>query len=482
MIKKTTITSFLRNNPFAKNVSVLVGGTASAQLLTMLAAPLLTRLYTPEDFGVLAVYSALLAFYSIVSSLRYELAIPIQENSREAKNILVLCLAVVLIMTLLSGLMVSISGSYLARILGVPELDRFFWLLPVGVFLAGSYNVFHYWAIRSRDFASIAQTNIFQSVTTILLQIGGAMFGAVSLVVGQAGGQGAGILRLAKPVLRQQQIFDWCPSEIWQAAKKHYRFPLFSTWSALFNTAGTQIPPVMFSVLFGSSAAGLYALAHRVLSVPISVLGGAVGNVFLSKAADAIRSREISSLIESIHRNLSEVSLPFILLLMLAAPEIFAFLFGESWRLAGTIAAWLAPFLYIQFITSPISTLHTVVGKQAKGMLLHGVLLFVRVLSIMIGAIYGDLLLSVALFSLSSAVCWLAFLLWLLRLAGCDPLKVFARVTIKALSSSVVVLSPLFLIYAFNNELTVVLLSFFLFVLFYFARLFLLFRPYLVKC
>ncbi|MTI76250.1 MAG: lipopolysaccharide biosynthesis protein [Marinobacter sp.] len=451
-----------RGNTFAGNVGVLVGGTASAQILILASAPLLTRLYTPEDFGVLAVYAALLAFYSIISSLRYELAIPIQESNKDAVPIVILCLIIVLIMTAISAFMIVLIGEKLAGVLGAEGLSGYFWLLPVGIFLSGVYNVFHYWAIRTRNFSNIAKTNITQALTTIILQVIGFKFGSVALIIGQTGGQGAGSIRLGREALKYEEMAEWRWREVWCAARKHYRFPFFSTWSALFNAAGTQLPPIMFSIFFNSSAAGLYALANRVLALPTSILGGAIGSVFLSQATEAIKNNQLRSLVEKIHKNLSEIAMPFVLILMLAAPDLFSFFFGEPWRQAGVFASWLSPFLYVQFVTSPISTLHSVVGKQAQGMLFHGILLVSRILSITIGAAYNDLLLSVQLFALSSTICWIGFLIWLLGLANCSPFRTIVGTTSKTLVlSSGIVLPTLISIYCDASFYFILLALFF---------------------
>ena len=141
---KNQLRRLLPKNAFARGVSVLVGGTAGAQVLLVLAAPLLTRLYSPEDFGLLAVYASLLALIGVISSLRYELAIPLPEDDGEAANVAVLCLILVVISTILTGVLVLLMGSVIAAALGVPTLAGYLWLLPVGVLLTGFYSLFNY--------------------------------------------------------------------------------------------------------------------------------------------------------------------------------------------------------------------------------------------------------------------------------------------------------------------------------------------------
>lgn len=456
-----------------------MGGTAGAQLLMMLGAPLLTRLYTPEDFGLLAVYAALVAFYSIVSSLRYELAIPLQETDREAVNVLALCLFTVTVTTSIAATLVWVAGDELVSALGAPGLKVYLWLLPIGVFLSGSFNVFQNWAIRTRKFSDIAQTNIVQAGSTVVFQGVGSVFGGMFLLFGQAAGQAAGLLRLGRPAIQKLSLGNLRVVEIWQAARRLHRFPVFSTWSALFNTAGTQMPPLLFSTMFTPSAAGFYALAHRVLSVPISVLGGAIGNVFLSRAWEAKQNNQLDGLVTRIHRILAEIAMPFSLFLVFLAPTAFALVFGEPWRKAGEFAAWLAPFLYLQFSTSPISMLHSVVGKQAQEMGFHTILLTVRALSIAVGAFYQDVLMAVALFSISSAACWLFLLIWILKLAGCPAFRTFLEINATAMFFGGLAVSPLLLAVHYEVSLGVLLISIGLAVSAVLARFYYLFRSFL---
>ncbi len=182
---KTHLRRLLPKNAFARGFSVLVGGTAGAQLLTVLAAPLLTRLYSPEDFGLLAVYASLLALIGVVSSLRYELAIPLPEDDVEAANVAVLSLILVGISTLLSGALVWQLGPAIADALSVPALADYFWLLPAGVLLGGAYTVFNYWSVRTKRFSTIASTRIRQSLATLAIQLAVFKLGGLVLLLGR---------------------------------------------------------------------------------------------------------------------------------------------------------------------------------------------------------------------------------------------------------------------------------------------------------
>ncbi|MNF67562.1 colanic acid exporter [compost metagenome] len=405
MIKKFKAAGarLLPKNQFARGVSVLVGGTAGSQLLMVLAAPLLTRLYTPEDFGLLAVYAGLLALLTVVASLRYELVIPLPEDEQEAANIAVLSLLIAAGISLLSALIVFFAGGPIANLLGVPQLTSYFWLLPVGVFFVGIFQVFNYWAIRKKDFPAIASTRIKQALTTLLIQLAGYKLGPVVLIAGQAAGQSMGSFSLGKIALKNTHFNTVRSAGIIAVARRYRKFSIYSTLAGFFNTASTQLPPILFAVLFSPALAGLYALAHRLLAMPMSVVGGAIGNVFLGNSAKAYRDGNLGKLTHEVHSKLSAIAAPPILFFFFIAPDFFEFALGDSWREAGEIAQWLSPWLYLTFTASPISSVITTLEKQAFAAFFDAFMLLARLAAILMGFYIGSETISIQLFSITSA-------------------------------------------------------------------------------
>lgn len=432
----------LPKNAFARGVSVLVGGTASAQLLLVLAAPLLTRLYTPEDFGLLAVYAGLLALIGVVSSLRYELAIPLSEDDQEAAKVAVLSLLLVVFSMLLTAILVLFFGASIAVALSVPQLADFLWLLPVGVLLGGAYTVFHYWAIRNKRFSTIAGTKLRQALATIAIQLVAFKVGGLALLFGQVAGQSVGTARLGRPALAMPAFKQVTWSGIVRTARRYRQFPMFTTWAGLLNTGGTQLPPLMFAALFGAGAVGFYALAHRVLTLPMSLVGEAVRNVFFSGAGAAHRNHLLGLQVGSLLENLMQVAIPPILILAIAGPELFSYVFGEQWRVAGEFAQWMTPWLFLQFCTGPLTIVFAAVEKQHVGLIMQGQLFSVRVIMILIGAATGDLLTTIILFSLGSAFSYSLFLLMILHAAEV-PFGLLWRRLIRASLLSLLAISPM---------------------------------------
>jgi len=445
----------LPKSAFARGVGVLVGGTAGAQLLTVLASPLLTRLYSPEDFGLLAVYASLLALFGVVASLRYELAIPLPEEDGEAANVAALSLILVGVSALVTCVLVLLLRQPVTDLLGVPALADYLWLLPVGVLLGGAYNVFSYWSVRTKRFGNIAGTRVLQALATLAINLAGFRLGGIVLLFGQVAGQSVGTFSLARPALASSGFRQVTWQGVRTAAWRYRRFPIFSTWEGFSNTAGSQLPPVLFAALFSPVAAGLYTLANRVLNLPLSLIGGAVGQVFFANAAEAHRAGRLGPLVAQLHAKLAQIGMPPALLLMLIGPDLFTFIFGQQWKVAGEFARWMAPWLYLVFVSSPLSTLLAVTENQKQGLAFQVILLGARVLAICFGASIGDLMTTVMLFSGASALCWLGFLFWVAHIAG-NPASSMWQPTGTAFGFSLITALPIMVASSFHTATPIV--------------------------
>ena len=405
---------------FARGVGVLVGGTAGAQALTLLAAPLLTRLYTPEDFGVLAIFVSLLTLCAVAAAGRYELAIPLPENDTDAANIAVVGLLCVGASSILLTLITFFWANSIATRLGAPYMAPYLWLLPVGVLFIGTYNVGHAWAVRTKAFKTIARTRFEQAAATVTAQLAGFTLGAVALIGGHALGQAIGALRLVRFTTTEvkRQRIRWRRMRF--IAHRYRRFPIYSTWTALSNTASLQLVPILFASLLGVTIAGLYALTLRVLSVPAGLIGDAIGSVFLSEAPRARRENKLTQLVEGLHLKLALAGAIPLAIVMIGGPTIFELVFGENWRQAGIYAQWMAPWLYLQFQWTPLSMIGSVMELQRALFVAHTSTLLVRVGLILGLASAGASANTIVLgFSLASALCYLLIKLWFLGKAGC---------------------------------------------------------------
>lgn len=398
---------------FGKQAATLVSGTALAQILALAIAPVLTRLYSPEDFGVFAIYSGILATITCIAGLRYEFAIPLARSKSQATHVLLVALSATALVTVCTGISIVLFGQWLAKFIEAPELTAYLWIMPIGVLIIGVYQAFHFWAIREERFKTVAATKFAQAAGTMLLQISAYKLQVGGLIIGHTFGQAIGTVRLlkasqllSKNIRVRKRYFIW-------ALKRYRDFPMYSSWGALLNTIGTQFPPVLFAMIFSPAAAGFYSLSQRVLSAPINLIGRSVATVFIAHSARARDKESLGSLVFQIQDKLTQIVMPGALALILIGPDLFNRIFGERWTESGEIAQLMTPWLLAVFIVSPLSPFYETHERQKIGILFQSILLICRAISILIGGYFGNFMLAVALFSISSAICWLALLIWI---------------------------------------------------------------------
>jgi len=368
-VKKRATLALPRGQLF-RSVITLAGGTALGQVVTVLASPVLTRLYAPEDFGVLAVYSSVLGIVSVIASLRYELAIPLPEDDKDAAALLVLSLGVVTAISLLTGVSVWLLGEQITVWANAPALQPYLWLLPLGVGMVGTYQVFNYWAIRKGAFGAIARTRLYQGVGASLTQIslGFLRVGPLGLLTGQVVGQAAGITTLAALTHMRDKITleAMTMARVSDIARRYQRFPKLSCFSGLINSAGLQLPALLLASFYGPQVAGWFALGQRVVGMPMSLMGQAVAQAYMGTACHLVRqnSRELRLFfVKTAVRLFFLGSIP-VTLIAVGGPCLFTRLFGTGWGEAGLYMQVLALMLLPQFVTVPLSQTLNILEHQ----------------------------------------------------------------------------------------------------------------------
>lgn len=349
------IGALLPKGRFAKAFALVAGGTAVSQLFGVLIMPVITRLFEPEAFGILAAYMALLMLIQTVVGLRYEMAIPIAETDRDALIMLLVTLGTVAIFSIGTFATAALFGTGVIHFARLDPLASVIWLLPVGVVLAGTYQALRYWAIRDKAYQDIAATTVTQGFGRGLVQLaaGFAKVGPVGLVAGELVGQGAGIVRLGAPAFARLRGTNKRVrlSEIGRAARRHASFPLMMAPASLLNGAGMQVPTLLLATLYGPNVAGWYYVTQRLLAVPVQLVGGAMGQVFLGEAASLARSdpEELGRMFNNLSRKLLLLgTLPTIALIILGPWAMERFL-GPDWGQSGVYLRWLAISFLLKF-------------------------------------------------------------------------------------------------------------------------------------
>jgi len=354
---------FILNNPLYKGVLILGSGTAVAQLIGIVTLPIITRLYTPSDMGVLAAYSSILAIFGVGATLRYEFAFTLPRENDDTFNLFGLCLILLCLTTAGFALILLFGRDLLINAFDLGPIEQYIWFLLIGFFGMGLYTTLNYWAVRQRDYRRITYTKINQgaggSVCKIFL---GLLFsGPVGLIIGHIVSQVAGITTLARAMWKKERhslkAISW--SRMKSVAKEYKSFPVFAFPASIVNTMSLQLPPLMLLALYDSEVVGFYALANTLVVLPGSLISGSMGQAYLGEASKMVRERsqELRSLYVRTLKHLFIIAVPLIGIPALFAPFIVPFIFGEAWTEAGWYCWPLALLVIVAFVVSPTSWL-----------------------------------------------------------------------------------------------------------------------------
>ncbi len=408
---------------FIKNVATLTSGTTVAQAIPVLISPILTRLYTPEEFGVFALFMALVAMLSVIASLRYELAIMLPKDIRDAINILALSWIIVIGVSTLSFLMILIFRSEIGGWLEQPELSAWLYLIPVVVFFMGIYQTLNYWSTRHKTFGRNATSRISQSLTTSGVQLGTGYAGAAAggLITGAVLGQFVATLVLAARSMKDIRP-HWnlvSKAGMRENLKKYRSFARVNSPHALIDSFQDNGIVFLLTYYFKESITGFYGFAFRILKAPLSLIGSSVYQVFYQTASEYHNeNKDLRPMVLKMYTRLALLGiLPFATLFFFG-PQLFAWVFGDNWMEAGVIASILTPWLYLNFIGSPVSCMALIKNKQGMAMIFTILDVTVRIFALIFGGIKGDYKLSFYIITGFSSCITIFGLWWYYQIAA----------------------------------------------------------------
>lgn len=345
---------------------MLLTGTVLAQLIPLLASPLLTRLYTPTDFGLLALYLAVVNALLTLACLRYEPAIIMASDDADAARLLHLCRRISVITALLFTLLLLLYADPLAALLRSPDLSFWLYLAGAHVLLLALLQISLNWLNRRQQYRLMSRNKVLQSTTTTTAQIGLGLvptWGVTGLVVGTLAGQFAALWSLQHRIRSDLPVQKDTPGRQKALLYRYRHMPLLNGPNAVVDALRLNGINFMLAHAFSQALLGQFTLAWRIVQAPVSLINSALSQVLFQKMA-ATPPAELPRLLR---RSLGSLALagalPFALLYA-TAPSLFPWIFGQEWHTAGDIARVLTPWLYLNFISSPLSGFFLISQRQ----------------------------------------------------------------------------------------------------------------------
>lgn len=424
----------LANRPFVRSLAVVASGAAAAQAISVAFAPILTRLYGPEAFGMLGVFSAVVVILTPASTLSFHQAIVLPESHLEGRVLLNLALRVSLGVTALLGILLLLWRGSIAATIGFEGNPNLLLLVPFVVFVAAARESYWYWLVRLQQFRKTSTVAVKQAALTNVAKTAAGMFtatGPVLLLLNSLGEVAHWLMLRAasKATLVAAGADTGQPDQvpsIREMARRYLDFPLYRAPQALLNPLSQNIPTIMLAASFGPAAAGLFALARRVLQLPSVLISGSVGTVFLPKAVSAHhQGRPLLPLLVKATTGLALVGVVPYGLVALVGPWMFEMAFGREWAVAGEYARWLSVWLYFAFASVPSVQVIPLLGLHLHYMVYEAALFVLRVLALYAGARFmSNEVAAVLLFSMVGAAMNLGLVIYVLVHSSRTPASV----------------------------------------------------------
>ena len=364
----------VQQNTVFKRFLSLASGSIVGQLAMISVLPIVTRLYDPADLGLLGAFSATVMIVLPAACLRFDLAIPIPSDDRDAHALAVLGLAGATVVSILVWVAIALFESGLSAEFGA-VFDRFGWLVPLTLWAASIFSLAQYFAIRRQRFRALAIAHAtrggFGAATQVGLGFAGA--GPLGLLLGQAVYMGLGSISLVYSFL-SHELTTRRPLDLRflvATIRRYWRFPVFSVPESLLNSAASYLPMLLILSISGAEVAGLFYLAQRITNIPVGLIGGQLSRVFVGEAPRQLREGILFSFTARIMRTLFLVALGPAILGMLFAPSVANAAFGDEWSPVADMLILLIPAALLQFCVSPVSTALHVRSRQAISLILQ---------------------------------------------------------------------------------------------------------------
>lgn len=409
---------------FTSHVFTLMTGTAIGQAISFGASPVLTRVYRPEEFGVFALFLSIASLISVVSAGRYEFAIVLPENERDAVNVLALSVMLVMIVSIACLLLVLLFGHFF-RWDGFPGRPKsWIYSIPCFVFVTGLYQCFVFWNNRRKNFRYSSLSRIALSAGTALVSVflGYYGMGYEGLIFGAIVGQIAATVLLCWFFYREEGITvgSISAAKLKEVAERYSNFPKINVLHALIDAFSASGMIFIIAYYFGSAVVGYYSFMMRIIQAPTNLVSSSVSQVFYQKASEAFASgKDLAGLIRGLTKRLAALSVIPALILLATGPLIFRVVFGSEWEIAGVYARILTPYVFMYFLAAPLAFIPFIVDKQKQSLLVSAVGNMIFFSSIIIGgSIFNSIQVSLLIFSILSTLYFIYYRRWIIAISS----------------------------------------------------------------
>lgn len=399
-----------------RNFAKLLSANVVAQVIGLVVYPILTRMYAPDDFGLLNLFLSIGGVLVILATAEYQYAIVLPKEDEKARGVLQIGGLMALIVTGFVLLTVPFSRA-IASLFETPDLAKWYWLMPVYVLASACWTLLNYYYTRRKQFGAISRYQMSQSVLNAGAKVG----------FGYAGFLHGGLI--CSTVLAPVVAVLVCIAKSWrkglrnvlhidkdvckEVAKEYSNFPKFSLPRALVNNLSGSLPSLLLTPFFGLTNLGYWGMAITLAFRPINMIEQSLYQVLFQDVAAKVNRREtIRPMLQRFCFRIMGLTIFCFAGLYFVLPWLTQWLLGEKWEITGHYIRVMLPWLTMSMLVAPICFLSDVFQKQKIGLLLEILLVTARLIGMLIGVWTRDFYYAVMGYSLASSMVILVQAIW----------------------------------------------------------------------
>ena len=358
----------MKNSDFIKSLTVLLTGTLIAQFIGYALAPVISRQFSPTEMGEFGMFQRWVVLLATIATARYEFSLPLpkrDEHSFQLYRLALFSTMVTLGITLVGFL---IYGLYIEKAVGFA-----LWALVL-VFSTAAlvfFNLGTNWAIRHKEFKRISFSKMTNSLSLNISRVLSGFFHMgkwglflsflLSLLVGAA--------HFLKDFFHwnKKPTTSLSKKKMMSLARTYKDFPLINLPHALSDNLREVLVALLIIEVFSEQIFGSFDHTFRMLRLPVMIIGTSISQILFNRISSyRLEKKMIMPIVVKVFLSLSVLSLiPFSIVYFYGQP-LFVFVFGEQWQESGRLSEIMAPWLMLNFVSSPLTIIPLVLEQQKK--------------------------------------------------------------------------------------------------------------------
>ena len=406
-----------KNSDFIKDAKTVLTGTSLSQIIPLIFYPLLTRIYSPEDFGLMAFFMSVCTVMIVLASGAYEQAILITKNNLELDSLIKLTLIRSLIILVVISLILIISINTVPYLFKYKIYLNWVLVLSLTVLFTIIYNIYNEWCVKKSEFKKLSVNKVYNSLFVSLFKSINKVFSFISngLIVGEFIGKFAISLISIKSMLSNgTNIFKGYNIEILKKTRQKFKdYPRYMMFDLLINTIGGSVHVYIILAFFNANELGFISLSLSLLTLPVTVISGGIKDVFRQKANELyINEGSCRNFYTRLLKPIAIIGFIGFLILYFIVPFIFPLVLGNKWLKSGLYAQYLIPLFYFNFVSMSLGGIFVIANKIKISLYWQIFNTTLTVTALLIGsALYNSISITIILFSIAKSISYLIYMI-----------------------------------------------------------------------